>query len=40
MSSAISFSARFCAAVDKGERIAIFADYDVDGGASAALLID
>ena len=27
-------------AVRKGERIAIFADYDVDGGASAALLID
>lgn len=30
---------RFLAAVDAGERIAIFADYDVDGGASAALLI-
>ncbi|MGB4908069.1 MAG: DHH family phosphoesterase, partial [Tabrizicola sp.] len=30
---------RFLAAVAKGERIAIFADYDVDGGASAALLI-
>ena len=31
---------RFLAAVDREERIAIFADYDVDGGASAALLID
>ncbi len=31
---------RFVAAVRKGERIAVFADYDVDGGASAALLID
>jgi len=31
---------RVLAALDKGERIAIFADYDVDGGASAALLID
>lgn len=30
---------RFLAAVKRGERIAIFADYDVDGGASAALLI-
>lgn len=30
---------RFCAAVARGERIAIFADYDVDGGASAALLL-
>ncbi|MDQ2089468.1 single-stranded-DNA-specific exonuclease RecJ [Marimonas arenosa] len=33
-------AARFCAAVDGRERIAIFADYDVDGGASAALLLD
>lgn len=33
-------SARFQAAVERGERIAIFADYDVDGGASAAILID
>lgn len=33
-------SARLIAAVERGERIAIFADYDVDGGASAALLID
>ncbi|KPP85786.1 MAG: single-stranded-DNA-specific exonuclease RecJ [Rhodobacteraceae bacterium HLUCCO07] len=33
-------AARFLAAVEAGERIAIFADYDVDGGASAALLID
>lgn len=32
-------AARVIAAVEKGERIAIFADYDVDGGASAALLI-
>ncbi len=30
---------RFLAAVEKRERIAVFADYDVDGGASAALLI-
>jgi len=33
-------AARVVAAVERGERIAIFADYDVDGGASAALLID
>ncbi|MEM9436032.1 MAG: single-stranded-DNA-specific exonuclease RecJ [Pseudomonadota bacterium] len=32
-------AARFLTAVKGGERIAIFADYDVDGGASAALLI-
>ncbi|MFC7703166.1 single-stranded-DNA-specific exonuclease RecJ [Plastorhodobacter daqingensis] len=32
-------AARFVAAVQRGERIAIFADYDVDGGASAALLL-
>lgn len=32
-------AARFWAAVRRRERIAIFADYDVDGGASAALLI-
>ncbi|MFX0544859.1 single-stranded-DNA-specific exonuclease RecJ [Roseovarius sp. S1116L3] len=31
---------RFLAAVESRERIAIFADYDVDGGTSAALLID
>ncbi len=31
---------RFLAAVARRERIAVFADYDVDGGASAALLID
>jgi single-stranded-DNA-specific exonuclease len=31
---------RFLAAVTKRERIAVFADYDVDGGTSAALLID
>ncbi|PCH74417.1 MAG: single-stranded-DNA-specific exonuclease RecJ [Rhodobacteraceae bacterium] len=33
-------AARFLQAVQKGERIAVFADYDVDGGTSAALLID
>jgi len=33
-------AARLLAAVQGRERIAIFADYDVDGGASAALLID
>ena len=33
-------AARFLAEVARGGRIAIFADYDVDGGASAALLID
>ena len=33
-------TARFLEAVAKGEKIAIFADYDVDGGSSAALLID
>ncbi len=32
-------AARFLAAIDARQRIAIFADYDVDGGASAALLI-
>ncbi|MCT8162032.1 single-stranded-DNA-specific exonuclease RecJ [Pseudoruegeria sp. SHC-113] len=32
-------AARFLKAVKEGQRIAIFADYDVDGGASAALLI-
>ncbi|MFB2595146.1 single-stranded-DNA-specific exonuclease RecJ [Paracoccus sp. p4-l81] len=32
-------AARFVAAVQAGEPVAIFADYDVDGGASAALLI-
>ncbi|MDO6589138.1 single-stranded-DNA-specific exonuclease RecJ [Loktanella sp. D2R18] len=31
---------RFLRAVDRRERIAIFADYDVDGGTSAALLIN
>ncbi|WP_349538221.1 single-stranded-DNA-specific exonuclease RecJ [Sagittula sp. NFXS13] len=31
---------RFLTAVKRGERIAVFADYDVDGGSSAALLID
>ncbi|MDX1780600.1 MAG: single-stranded-DNA-specific exonuclease RecJ [Thalassovita sp.] len=33
-------AARFLQAVKRRERIAIFADYDVDGGSSAALLID
>lgn len=33
-------AARVSAALERSERIAIFADYDVDGGASAALLID
>lgn len=32
-------AARFERAVERNERIAIFADYDVDGGSSAALLI-
>ena len=32
-------AARFLQAVQRRERIAIFADYDVDGGSSAALLI-
>ena len=31
---------RVLAALTAGEKIAIFADYDVDGGASAALLLD
>ena len=31
---------RLLRALAKGERVAIFGDYDVDGGASAALLID
>ena len=30
---------RFLEAVSKGQKIAIFADYDVDGGASAALIL-
>ena len=30
---------RFLQAVHRGQRIAVFADYDVDGGSSAALLI-
>jgi single-stranded-DNA-specific exonuclease len=33
-------AARFLQAVKRRERIAVFADYDVDGGSSAALLID
>ena len=32
-------AARLLAALTAGQRIAIFADYDVDGGASAALLL-
>ena len=32
-------AARFVAAVKRRERIAVFADYDVDGGTSAALLL-
>lgn len=32
-------AARFLAALNKRERIAVFADYDVDGGTSAALLL-
>jgi single-stranded-DNA-specific exonuclease len=32
-------AARFLRAVRAGERIAVFADYDVDGGASAALIL-
>ncbi|WP_152466837.1 single-stranded-DNA-specific exonuclease RecJ [Sulfitobacter sp. THAF37] len=32
-------AARFLAAVGQRQRIAIFADYDVDGGSSAALLL-
>lgn len=33
-------AARLAAAVRNGEKIAIFGDYDVDGAASAALLVD
>ncbi|MDF1854855.1 single-stranded-DNA-specific exonuclease RecJ [Pseudooceanicola sp.] len=33
-------ASRFLQAVTQRQRIAIFADYDVDGGTSAALLID
>ena len=33
-------AARVLAAVEHRQRIAIFADYDVDGGTSAALLLD
>ncbi|MDG1521113.1 MAG: single-stranded-DNA-specific exonuclease RecJ, partial [Yoonia sp.] len=32
-------AARFLSAVKSRQKIAIFADYDVDGGSSAALLI-
>ncbi|PIE13229.1 MAG: single-stranded-DNA-specific exonuclease RecJ [Rhodobacterales bacterium] len=33
-------AARFLSAVKRREKIAVFADYDVDGGSSAALLLD
>ena len=33
-------AARLVAAVQSAEKIAVFADYDVDGGTSAALLLD
>ena len=33
-------TARLLKALDTGEKIAVFADYDVDGAASAALVID
>ncbi len=33
-------AARLVSAVSAGQRIAVFADYDVDGGSSAALLLD
>ncbi|TDL79453.1 single-stranded-DNA-specific exonuclease RecJ [Palleronia sediminis] len=32
-------AARLIDALDRGERIAIFGDYDVDGGASAAMMV-
>ena len=32
--------ARVRAAIERGERIAVFGDYDVDGSCSAALLSD
>ena len=32
-------AARFWAAAKRSERIAVFADYDVDGGAAAALIL-
>ncbi len=32
-------ASRFLQALDRREKIAVFADYDVDGGASAALLL-
>jgi len=35
-----SAATRFLKAIETGEQIAIFADYDVDGGTSAALLLD
>ena len=33
-------AARILTALDRSERVAIFADYDVDGATSATLLID
>ena len=30
---------RFCDALERGEKIAVFGDYDVDGGTSSALLL-
>ncbi len=33
-------ASRFLAAAKAGQRIAVFGDYDVDGGASSALLLD
>ncbi|MCB1329282.1 MAG: single-stranded-DNA-specific exonuclease RecJ, partial [Maritimibacter sp.] len=33
-------AARILAAVEAREKVAVFADYDVDGASSAALLID
>mgnify|MGYP001170563726 CR=1 FL=1 len=35
----VAAASRFLRAVKGRERIAIFADYDVDGGSSAALLM-
>ncbi|OZO45492.1 single-stranded-DNA-specific exonuclease RecJ, partial [Pseudomonas fluorescens] len=33
-------AARFLTAIKQRQKIAVFADYDVDGGTSAALLLD
>ncbi len=40
MLDATKAAQRLLAAINGNERIAVFADYDVDGGSSAALLID